>query len=95
MRMLANPFASPFPDMHLWLDICIVVILQEQSGRLGIILAGGNVQGRQSHFALGVVLQKDGDHLVMTLLQSDGEGSEAILQITGDKKLINKNIFFN
>lgn len=42
---------------HLGLDVCVVVVLQEQGRGLGVILACGNVQGRQAHLALCIVLQ--------------------------------------
>lgn len=64
---------------HLGLDVCVVVILQEQGRGLGVVLAGSDVQSRQSHLALGIVLQQQGDHLVMALLESHRQRGEAIL----------------
>lgn len=42
--------------MYLRLDICVVVILEQQGSRFGVVLAGCDVQGRQTDFALCVVL---------------------------------------
>lgn len=64
---------------HLGLYVGVVVVLQEQGRGLGVVLAGGDVQGRQSHLALGIVLQQQGDHLVMALLESHRQRGEAIL----------------
>lgn len=38
------------------------------------------MQGGQADFALGIVLQEDGDHLVVALLKGNGQRSEAILK---------------
>lgn len=65
---------------YLGLDISVVVVLEEQGGRLGVVLSGSNVQGRQADLAFGIVLQEDGDNLVMTLLKGNGQRSEAILE---------------
>lgn len=65
---------------YLGLDVCVVVVLEEQGGRLGVVLSGSNVQGRQADLAFGIVLQEDGDNLVMTLLKGNGQRSEAILE---------------
>lgn len=64
---------------HLGLDVRVVVVLQEQGRGLGVVLAGSDVQSRQSHLALGIVLQQQGDHLVMALLESHCQRGEAIL----------------
>lgn len=64
---------------HLGLHVGVVVVLQEQGRGLGVVLAGGDVQSRQSHLALGIVLQQQGDHLVMALLESHSQRGEAIL----------------
>lgn len=42
---------------HLGLDVCVVVVLQEQGRGLGVVLACSDVQGRQAHLALCIVLQ--------------------------------------
>lgn len=71
---------------HLRLNVCVVVVLQEQGRGLGVILAGSNVQGREAHFALGVVLQEQGDHLVMALLEGHSERGETILGFFGGEQ---------
>ncbi len=38
------------------------------------------MQRRQTHFAAGVVLQQHGHHLVVALLQRDGQRRESILE---------------
>lgn len=65
---------------YLGLDVSVVVILEEQGGRLGVVFSGSNVQGRQADLAFGIILQEDGDNLVMTLLKGNGQRSEAILE---------------
>ena len=42
----------------------VVVVLQEQGGRLRVVLLGRDVQGWQAHLASCVVLQQNCDHLV-------------------------------
>lgn len=71
---------------HLRLNVCVVVVLQEQGRGLGVILAGSDVQGREAHFALGVVLQEQGDHLVMALLEGHSERGETILGFLGESR---------
>lgn len=65
---------------YLGLDVSVVVVLEEQGGRLGVVLSGSNVQGRQADLAFGIVLQENGDNLVVTLLKGNGQRSEAILE---------------
>lgn len=69
----------PSARTDLGLHVCVVVALQQEGGRLGVILPGRNVQGGQPHLALGVVLQQDGHSLVVSLLKRHGQGCEAIL----------------
>lgn len=64
---------------HLGLYVSIVVILEQQSRSFGIVFAGGDVQRRKTYFAFCVVLQKQRDHLIMTLLQCYSQWSKAIL----------------
>lgn len=66
---------------HLGLDIRVVVVLQEQGRGLGVVLAGSDVQGRQAYLALCIVLQQQGDHLVMALLEGHRQRGEAILHM--------------
>lgn len=65
---------------YLGLDVSVVVVLEEQGGRFGVVFSGSNVQGRQADLAFGIVLQEDGDNLVVTLLKGNGQRSEAILE---------------
>lgn len=65
---------------HLRLNISVVVVLEEQRRRLGVVFAGCNVQGREAHLAFGVVLQQQRDHRVVALLESNGKWSEAVLE---------------
>jgi len=64
---------------NLGRDVGVVVVLKQQSGRLDVVLFGRDVQRRKSNFASKVVLQQHGDHLVVTLLQSNGQGRESVL----------------
>lgn len=76
-----------FVFTHLWFNICIVVVLQQQSRSLCVILAGGDVQSRQPNFALGIVLQQQWDNLVMALLEGHCQRGEAILNYTTETSL--------
>lgn len=60
-----------------------MVVLQEQGRGLGVVLAGSDVQGRQANLALSIVLQQQGDHLVMALLESHRQRGEAVLKGRG------------
>jgi len=42
---------------NLGRDVSVVVVLQQQRGRLDVVLLGGDVQRRQSHLAAEIVLQ--------------------------------------
>ncbi len=76
---------------HLRLDISIMVVLKQQSSRLGVIFAGSDVERRQADFTFCVMFQQQRDHLIMTLLQSNGQRSEAILQTqTKDRQRLRK-----
>lgn len=78
LRRTINP-ALWHPLAHLGLNVSVVVVLEQQCGRLGVVLAGRDVQGGQAHFAFRVVLQQQGHHCVVTLLECDGKWGEAIL----------------
>lgn len=69
-------------EADLGRDIGIVVVLQQQRGRLDIVFLGGDVQRRESNFAAKIVLQQHSHDLVMTLLQSDSQRREPVLQPT-------------
>lgn len=68
---------------YLRLDISVVVVLQEQCGRLCVVFARGDVQSGQADLAFSVVLQQDGNHLVVALLERNGQRGEAILHFRG------------
>jgi hypothetical protein len=46
----------------------VIAGLEKEPGGLGVVLLGGDVQGRKSDLAASVVLQKDSDDLVENLL---------------------------
>ena len=64
---------------YLGLDVGVVVVLQQQRGRLGVVFAGGDVQRGQTDLPFGVVLQQQRHHLIVALLQSDRQRGEAVL----------------
>merc|ERR1719458_1666219 len=64
-------------------DIRVVVVLEQEGGRLRVVLLGRDVQSGQTDLASCVILQKHCDHLVMTLLQGNSEGCEAVLRGKG------------
>ena len=83
-----QPTEDPSPETgcigggaHLGLNVRVVVVLQEQGRGLGVVLAGSDVQGRQAYLALCIVLQQQGDHLVMALLEGHRQRREAVLRI--------------
>lgn len=75
---------------HLRLDISVVIVLEQQRSRLCVIFAGRDVQGWEPDLALGVVLQQQGDHRVVALLESNGQWSEAILGEQGRETTANE-----
>lgn len=84
--MILGLFQTPPPSAvlpHLRLDVGVVVVLEQQRRRPGVVFARGDVQGREPHFAFGVVLQQQRDHGVVSLLESDGERREAVLRKGG------------
>lgn len=86
---LLNPPSNkcfPLSLPYLGLNVSIVVILEQQGGRLGVVLAGCDVQGWQTDFTLGVVLQEQGDHRVVALLKRDGQWSESVLTESAAKE---------
>lgn len=92
---MPTPRTSERPWAYLGLDVGVVVVLEQQRGRLGVVLSGGDVQSRQAHLALSVILQQDRDHLVVALLQGDGQGGEAILgegTIRDQKYLVSRTL---
>ncbi|TNN42950.1 hypothetical protein EYF80_046871 [Liparis tanakae] len=73
MLVNAERSANQAPRAYLGLDVGVVVVLEEQGGGLGVVLACGDVQGGQADLPFGVVLQEDGHHLVVALLEGDGQ----------------------
>lgn len=71
--------ALPTAPPHLGLDVSVVVVLQQQRCRFGVVLASGDVQGREADLAFGVMLQQQGHHRVVALLESDGQRGETVL----------------
>lgn len=47
---------------HLRLDVCIVVVLEQQCGRLCVVFTGCDVQRWEADLPLCVVLQQQRDH---------------------------------
>lgn len=64
---------------YLGLHVSVVVVLEEESGGLGVIFPCSDVQRRQADFPLSVVFQQEGNNLVMALLQRHRQRSETIL----------------
>lgn len=64
---------------YLGLHISIVVTLEEEGGSLGVIFPCGNVQRWKADLPFGVIFQKEGNDLVMALLQRHRQRSETIL----------------
>jgi len=56
-----------------------VCVLQEQSGRFGVVLLGSDMQSWKMDFSTGVVFQQQGDDLVVTLLKGDSQRREPVL----------------
>lgn len=76
MGIVVLPIAQ---RLYLGLHVSVVVVLEEQRGGLGVIFPGGDVQRRQADLPLGVVLQQEGDHLVVALLQRHRQRRETVL----------------
>lgn len=64
---------------YLGLHVGVVVVLEEEGGGLGVILPCGDVQRRQADLSLRVILQQEGNHLVVALLQRHRQRSETVL----------------
>lgn len=69
----------PFDLPHLRLDVSIVVVLEQQSGRFCVVFASGYVQSREANLAFSVMLQQQGHHRVVALLKSDGQRGKTVL----------------
>lgn len=68
--------------LYLGEHVGVRVILQQDSGCAGVIVAGGNVQGRQPNLSLCPVVDKVGDHVLVPLLQGHSQWREPILSET-------------
>ena len=66
-------------EARLARHVRVVVVLEQQSRGLGVVLLSCDVEGRQADLAPGVVLQQDGHHLVVALLQGHRQRGEAVL----------------
>ena len=55
------------------------VVLQQHGGGARVVVARGDVQRGQPHLALGAVVDEQGHHVLMALLQRHRQGGEAIL----------------
>lgn len=55
---------------HLGEDVSIGVILQQHSSCASVIIAGCNVQGRQTDLTPCPIVDKVSNHILMSLLES-------------------------
>jgi len=60
-------------------DVWVWVVLQQYGSSARVVIACCDVQGRQTHFALGAVVYKESHHILVTLLKSYRQRSKAIL----------------
>lgn len=75
-----EPFACQASRPYLGLHVGVVVVLEEESGGLGVIFPCGDVQRGQADLSLRVIFQQEGNHLVMALLQRHRQRSETVLR---------------
>ena len=67
--LLFPTYPTPPPgDVIFTLPVTSYSHLQQQDGRLAVVLFGGDVQRGQADLAARVVFQQDGHHLVVALL---------------------------
>lgn len=64
---------------YLRLHVGVVVALEEEGGGLGVVFPCGDVQRGEAHLPLRIVLQQQGDHLIVALLQRHRQRSKTIL----------------
>lgn len=76
-------------SFYLGLYVSVVIVLKQECGRFGVIFPSCNMQGRQPHFPFGVILQKDGHRLVVSLLESHSQWRKAILAKQKENPSIN------
>lgn len=78
----SRPYDSPGPPSggpHLGKHVWVGVILQKHRSCPRVIVAGGDVQGREAHLASRPIVDEVCHDVLVTLLQSHGQGSEAVL----------------
>lgn len=61
-------------------DVGVRVVLQQYGGGARVVVACRDVQGRQTHFALGAIVYQKSYHVLVTLLKSYRQRSKAILE---------------
>ena len=66
----------------LYISKLYCTYLQKQSGSFAVILLGSNMEGRETNFTPGVILQKHCNDLLMFLLHCHGQRGEPILKQT-------------
>ena len=77
---------------YVWSAVDVVLVLKEERRRLDVVLLGGNVKRRKANLPSRIVLQKNGDDLVVTLLKGDGQRCKAILENT-QNRIVGTQIF--
>lgn len=68
--------------LALYISKLYCTYLQKQSGSFAVILLGSNMEGRETNFTPGVILQKHCNNLLMFLLHCHGQRGEPILKQT-------------
>ena len=63
------------------------VVLQQHGGGARVVVAGGDVQRGEADFALGAVVDEQGDNVLVSLLKSHGQRGKAILDRGGGELL--------
>ena len=69
--------------LYLVVQIGLSFALQEKCCRFGVVLLRSDVQGGQTHFGtFGVILEENGDHLVVALLKAHRQRGKSVLEKT-------------
>lgn len=77
---------GPLPGCpHLGKHIWVGVVLQKHSRCPGVIVAGRYVQGGQAHLPFRPVVDEVCHYVLVALLQSHSQGSEAVLRGQGER----------
>lgn len=66
---------------YLAQDIGVGVVLQQHGCRSGVVVAGGDVQCRKAHLALGAIADEQRHYILVPLLQRHRQWGEAVLPI--------------